>query len=969
MKGSYEMADTGSNDETGKEGNKVHKGIWLIGWSTLVFVLSAASHFFFPLPKYTHSDSILRFLEQAPTDWKHYVCLLALLGMYAGWKWCQYAEIDNRHEESKRDSGSNLNAADWRIIREFRQRAFNLRIRADILLAGVFVLLFGGIYFTIFIVPEIPGSDERIQRKASFVERFGSVFQSIADGQYWLRIADQNAGLENKQECSEKLLEMEFGERITAQSFNDDCTQGIIGTNWGDVHVLIEGNDDWSRPDGLRRKPAESLAVATFSADGPRGIAVGDKGSVFVTMDSGATWKRSADLETRVDELLVTAAVFSSDSLRGVVGGAEGSVFVTTDGGTTWKRPEGLDMKTSERVTTAALSAKGQNGLVGGAEGSVFVTTDGGTTWKRPEGLDMKTSERVTTAALSAKGQNGLVGGAEGSVFVTTDGGVTWKRPEGLDMKTGEWATAVTFSIDGSKGVVVGDDGSVFVTTGGGETWKRQADLEMKDDELVEAAAFSATGLSGLVGGDKGSIFLTMDSGVVWKRPEGLEMDANERVTAAAFSTDGQVGMAGGSKGSVFVTEDGGKTWGRPVEMLEMEAVQVLGIAGLSGLVGEDKGSVSLTIGGEGWTSSADLDMKHEWVIAAALSTDGHGMVVVGRGGSVFVTANGGKNWTTSEDLNMKTNELTTVAAFSLDVQHGVVGGSKGSVFVTANGGKNWTTSKDLNMKTNELTTVAAFSLDVQHGVVGGNKGSVFVTTDGGQTWKSPMDLNMEANESVTVADFSADGLLGVVGGSKGSAFVTTDGGKRWTRAKPDEPAIVFKSIWWTSSTDNQGYFNGTNEEGRTYYLKIHPGLVGWRGWSLPNIKTKWNQQKIQDDSEPIADITTFLNDEPSASAGKTDNGNRDGIFEFDKVDLERIATLTLLFFLVQLLSRLYQYSFRLSAFWESRADAVILASSFTISYKNPGFDGLVSALAPDAYDFRPMSSSLLGSLVGRRTP
>lgn len=78
-----------------------------------------------------------------------------------------------------------------------------------------------------------------------------------------------------------------------------------------------------------------------------------------------------------------------------------------------------------------------------------------------------------------------------------------------------------------------------------------------------------------------------------------------------------------------------------------------------------------------------------------------------------------------------------------------------------------------------------------------------------------------------------------------------------------------------------------------------------------------------------------------------------------NNVTLTQIATLTVLFFMVQILVRLYQYSLRLSAFWESRADTVLLARSFA-SLEAERFDGLVNALAPDAHDFKPPPKSPL---------
>ena len=77
---------------------------------------------------------------------------------------------------------------------------------------------------------------------------------------------------------------------------------------------------------------------------------------------------------------------------------------------------------------------------------------------------------------------------------------------------------------------------------------------------------------------------------------------------------------------------------------------------------------------------------------------------------------------------------------------------------------------------------------------------------------------------------------------------------------------------------------------------------------------------------------------------------------------------MTVLFFLVQVLVRLYQYNLRLSAFWDSRADAMFLKNSFA-KEKAEKFDHLVYALGPDAYDFKPAPQSLLDRLLSRSKP
>ena len=84
------------------------------------------------------------------------------------------------------------------------------------------------------------------------------------------------------------------------------------------------------------------------------------------------------------------------------------------------------------------------------------------------------------------------------------------------------------------------------------------------------------------------------------------------------------------------------------------------------------------------------------------------------------------------------------------------------------------------------------------------------------------------------------------------------------------------------------------------------------------------------------------------------------------EINVLRGVTLAVVFFLVQILVRLYQYSLRLAAFWDSRADALLLARSFA-SGRAVKFDDLVMALAPDAYDFKAPPKSPFDWVRARR--
>ena len=569
--------------------------------------------------------------------------------------------------------------------------------------------------------------------------------------------------------------------------------------------------------------------------------------------------------------------------------------------------------------------------------GEALVSLDGGETWSVPKGLKLKENEWILTAMFGPDGRHGVVGGDEGSVFVTQDGGETWSVPKGLKPKEGERILAAMFGPDGRHGVVGGDEGSVFVTQDGGETWSVPKGLKPKEGERILAAMFGPDGRHGVVGGDEGSVFVTQDGGETWSVPKGLELEASERIIAAAFGANSQYGAVSNNKGKVFVTQDGGETWSVPKGLALKET---------------------------------------EWIIGA-LNADGR-FGLVGDEGSVLVTQDGGETWSVLEGLALKEGERIVTAALDADGRFGVLGGDEGSVFVIQDDGETWSVLEGLALKEGERIVTAALDADGRFGVVGGDEGSVFVTQDDGETWSVLEGLALKEGERIVTAAFDADGRFGVVG-DEGSVFVTQSSESGWNSTELDHQGTTFIDV--VSAVPEGRNFVAINSDGEIHLLKAYPDMAEWENRSLDAMRNRVQDDEILRKSRIGEEITKFLNAALSAD-GNVDSGegskpgNGEGVFSglLDDLTVMRVVTLIVLFFLVQMLVRLYQYSLRLAAFWDSRADALLLAQSFA-DHKAATFDDLVTALAPDAYDFKPSPKSgheavmnLAGQLLRRES-
>ena len=658
---------------------------------------------------------------------------------------------------------------------------------------------------------------------------------------------------------------------------------------------------------------------AEFNVDIKTAVSEVTEGSVLMTTDGGKTWKRSS-VPLQDGEEIIEAAFISADGKTVLVAGDRGLVLMTTrDGGQTWKRPS-VPLQGGEEITATAFSADGKTGLVAGDRGSVLMTRDGGQTWKRPR-VSLERREEIAVAALSADGKTGLVAGYEGLVLLTTDGGQTWNRPSVPLQNRESIPVAAFISANGKTGLVAGYRGSVLMTTDGGQTWNRPS-VPLQNRERIAVAALSANGKTGLVAGYRGSVLMTRDGGQTWKR-SSVSLQNRERIPVAALSADGKTGLVAGHRGSVLMTTDGGKTWKR-----------------------------------------SSVPVKDtEWIVRAALGVDGSARAFIVFKPSVFMTKDGGQTWNRSS-VRLQRGEEITEATFSADGKTGLVAGHRGSVLLTTDGGQTWNRPSVPLQGGEEIIEAAFISADGKTVLVAGDRGSVLLTTDEGQTWNRS-SVRLQRGEEIAKAAFSADGKTVLVAGDRGSALLTTDGGQTWNRTEgldPSSPLVKVGALDFSQGSMEQtpdsierGLDFIAQTKDRNYYgLKPHPELRRWQEWSITDILSKMTEDKDLQSSQVFKDISRFDDtfSDFSPNGDKASKRSVVGLFHLDELTLMRIATMTILFFLVQILVRLYQYNLRLSAFWDSRADAMFLTRSFA-EKKAERFDDLVGALGPDAHDFK----------------
>lgn len=276
---------------------------------------------------------------------------------------------------------------------------------------------------------------------------------------------------------------------------------------------------------------ARSLLL-DVAAQGHKRIAVGARGHIMVSDDSGATWRQSAHVPTRV--LLTAVALI--DERHGWAVGHDEVILRTSDGGETWTKVH--EAPQAERPLLDVWFADARRGIAIGAYAAYYTTDDGGETWVEQVFVDAAAPPAAIDALpadyhlnhIAAVGHHLFIAGEAGHVYRSDDQGATWR--------------SMALPYDGSMYglLALGDDsllvfglrGNLFRSSDAGANW---APLEtgtvamLTSGARVDAQTLAIVGLSGavLVSRDGGASFTLQQredrkglAGVVAVGPDAL---------------------------------------------------------------------------------------------------------------------------------------------------------------------------------------------------------------------------------------------------------------------------------------------------------------------------------------------------------------------------------------------------------------------------------------------------------------
>jgi len=568
----------------------------------------------------------------------------------------------------------------------------------------------------------------------------------LAGGRNSLLFQSQNAGETWR---ALPLPKRQFGEVATIlidPLDNRHYLVGMIGSDHGGLFESYDAGATWALTPDLSGFGVRAIAA---SPSDPTRFAVASLHGVFLSTDSGKTWRKISDPDNL--EMRATSAVaFDAKDPEIIYAGTSHLPWKTPDGGKTWESIH-VGMIDDSDVFSIAVDKTTPEHIFASACSGIYASLDRGEQWHKLQGIP--NTHRRTHIIRQDPGDAAVIyAGTTLGLFRSEDRGVTWKQ---LSHEQVNWMAfdpadphRMYLAIEGEGMLTSTDRGVTLKPLNDGFVDRRLNATTVSGDRLVAVESHS---------GETSALFVSSDKGEHWNRlgkSIGLEGAHLEHITG--FPNDAKV-MLASTPHHLYKSIDGGLTWKPAVVMVQTQTTSVRTIKPAVSAKTTKKAPAPVT------KTVVTLGPPHAFPFQVV-----HGLYAVqsGKQSYVFVATDRG-------------------------------------LISTIDGGAKWSVVE-------VPATEAVNSLYIPpspDGRMVARGSSLFFSEDFGQHWRSigfPRDPAL-VNQIALSADPSAPWLAALQDG----LFQSSDQGQHWYRINSGVPASTFNSVVYSPSEPAVAYAVG----------------------------------------------------------------------------------------------------------------------------------------------------------------
>jgi len=372
--------------------------------------------------------------------------------------------------------------------------------------------------------------------------------------------------------------------------------------------VLIEillCSPSWAAKWVLQGPSGGDARSLSYDPQNPSHVFLGTStGSIFVSIDGGASWSRFAHLGSRdqyvIDHIIIdprnTGVMFVS--AWNVEDSNSGDVFRSQDGGKTWATLSGMRQKS---VRALAMAGSDSNVLVCGTLEGVYRSVDSGESWQRVSPPNHAEIRNIESISIDPENPDVIYIGTWHLPWKTTDGGKSWHQI--------------------SKGML--DDSDVFSII-----------VDSKDRSVVYASACSG-------------IYKSETGGEAFHKISGIPFAARRTRVLKQDPSNPNIVYAGTTQG-LWKTTDAGNTWRQVSDFgIVVNDILIDPRDSLRLLLATDRGGVMVSENGGSSLWSSNSGYTHHYVTTVLADMNDPGLIFVGiandhEWGGVFCFHDGG---------------------------------------------------------------------------------------------------------------------------------------------------------------------------------------------------------------------------------------------------------------------------------------------------------------------------------------
>ena len=358
--------------------------------------------------------------------------------------------------------------------------------------------------------------------------------------------------------------------------------------------------------------------VSSFATIGDT-VFAGTNGGVFLSTDSGASWRIiPGGIESPTGRQVNCIAA----SKNTIVAGTSDRVFLSKDEGATWSIIDSIPGGGSNAIAIrdSTIWADNFNGL--------YLSDDLGKTWKT---IAVPNSGALAAKALALVDQRLLVGG-EGGILLTTNSGASWKQMDSMYM-------VANFALQGAT-VLAGEYEAIWRSTDSGATWRSMRPSAFKFESISALASVYSTIIASAFSNDeydRNGIFVSHNNGITWDSAS-IGISQYNEIHALLFIAHT---LLAGTDYGVFISHDSGRTWSPSNAGMSATAVKQLASIESNLFAVTDDGVFLTTDYGSNW-ASRDSNLESTYVNSLAGQDS---VLYAGTGNSVYRSLNTGKFW------------------------------------------------------------------------------------------------------------------------------------------------------------------------------------------------------------------------------------------------------------------------------------------------------------------------------------